>query len=55
MKVQQQSNEFKELKEKFSEWSEMGYSFEYYLFEIIKAEQNKNEYLKKALDGTRNG
>lgn len=50
---QTQSQQLQEIEENFSEWSEMGYSFSGYLFELLKKERSENEYLRRRISGTR--
>ncbi len=46
-------DDLKELEEKFSEWSEMGYSLSLFLYELLKKERMENEYLRRRLNETR--
>jgi len=49
MKQDAKINDVFYLEENFSEWSEMGYSLSNYLFQLLKLEREKNEYLERRL------
>lgn len=51
--MSEQLESLNNLEEKFSEWSDMGYSLSTYLYELLKIERERNQYLERRLNGTR--